>query len=214
MNKVRLVLNQNQVGKYNLGGDDISLAFSLRFIDEKGDTLRVTSEGRMPAADYDGKLELAVFKMPSHPDDDSEGWGQTYKDLFEELDFESLLAYHIKDNGWTTGFSYEAQRVMFVTLIDQYFEDIITGINVAGEERRAREIESLEKRLEVLKSIESAPLPDKPDLKGVLLQKCEEEIEQYKRWRDDYAKGGDSWVRWDNKLKEARAYRKELVNGL
>lgn len=208
---MKLLINQNQVGKFNLGGDNTSLAFSLKFTDDEGNILKVTDEGFLPPKGYEGNTHLAVFKMPSPFDDDPEDWGRAYKDLFEDMDFESLLQYHIKHNGWTTGFSYEAQRTMFVTLLDAHYDEITAGINQIAADRRKREIEDLERRLKLLKYIEDFPVPDKPDLASILLKECDEDIEKYLKWRSDYVKDNESWLRWDKRLKEARAKKAKLV---
>lgn len=211
---MRLVINQNQVGKFNFGGDDTSLAFSLRFTDDAGNTVKVTDEGLLPPEDYEGRTHTAVFSMPSHSDDDPEMWGDTYKDLFDDLDFESLLEHHMSRTGWTTGFSYEAQRTMFVVLLDRYFDDIVEGINQAENNRRELEIERLEERLRILRNVDDIEVPPKPDLKGMVLKQLDEEIEKYKRWRDEYAKGNDSWIAHDKRLKEARKKKANLKREL
>lgn len=210
---MKLVLNQNQVGKFNMLGDEESLAFSLAFREDDGTPIYVGKDG-LPLDEGDASDYRAIFTMPRN-EDDPHGASQWYKEMFDNADYDGLLYEHQKHGGFTTGLDYPAQRVMFAYFIEHHYEEIYSKAVEQEKTEDQKTITQLKTQLEKLenKVYGVADAQDTPSLFNGIIAQIEKEIASYKKYRDEYKEGNENWSKWDERVNERMAYL-ERINSI
>lgn len=216
MSKVKLALIQNRVGKFNMLGNEKSLAFLIGFTDEDGEVLKVGKGGLPVPDDYYDDTYDAIFKMPTS-EDDPDNASQQFLRLFNDRNYSGLFQEHQEGHkGFITGLDYPEQRIMFAYFIKKNFIDIEQAAIDKEKKEDLKSIALLEKQLTKLKSKKYCKpnIDDSPELFGLIINGYEEELHQYIGWRDEYKETTDSWKTWDTKVTQLRKVIKDINGAL
>ncbi len=218
---MKLVLQQNQIGKFYFGSDEETLSFRLAFKDDNDEILRVGKDGLPLPEGSEEKGELAIFQMPST--DNPENASRWFKDLYDDADYQGLFDEHLSGHsGFTTGLDYPEQRVMFAYFIEKYYEEIYANAVEAEKKHDAELIKSYRESLRRLedKTYGVADAQDTPNLFSSIVARFEKEVEKFTEYRDDYKEGNENWTKWNERVKKSkqtlariRKIRKEAHNG-
>lgn len=203
---MKIVLNQSEIGKFNFIGNEESLAFSLRFVNDDGSTVKVNKQGLVDA-DESLNTESAVFRVNSDADENLE-WRKEYlEELYFDRNWEALLLEHKKHSqfSYTSGLGYREQRYMFAKFIEEHFIEIENSLDKQEIEGDKKRIEELERELASLKAKNyySASEDDAPRLKDLVVQELNKDAQLRRKWQSEYKKTSDKYKEYQKKIDES-----------
>ena len=187
---MRIKLNQNSVGRYNILGDEQSLAFSIKIVDDEGEIL--VRDGVKCVA------RLSDSKNPESKQEDMDS-------LFSAGEFSQIIGECLENCNREDGHN-EAKAFIYTYI--EHFDELRQAFETDKRTKLGTQILSLQSELEKVKMpVATYEMAD--HIKG-LADKERTSAEQYRRWTKDYKKSAPQYKDYDSKAKVCDLRAEEL----
>ncbi len=173
---MKIVLNQNQVGRFNLLGNESSLAFSMTIID--GD------EGKI--VERDGVKCVARIRTDEDPEYKSEELGE----LFDQGAFDEIAQQCLAG-----GRDVPETKAFIATYIEN-FPELRSVFETSKKQKLEKQIAQLQAEL---KGVRMPPgYYEMAELIKGLADAQRDKATTYRKWQQDYKESSEQYVKYEN----------------
>lgn len=185
---MKIVLVQNQVGKFNMLGDEESLVFTMRIVDNENRTIKYNEE-------------WCTATLRDH--DDAVNRSKELGDLYDRGDFDEILRQCVE------GKKDVKNTKAFIETYVRNFEELKSNFENQRRSRLQRQIASLQKELDGVRM--PPAYYEIADLIRDMAVGEKTSATSYRKWASDYKETSKQFIDWTEKAATSDKKHTELM---